>query len=136
MAVLSGPAVNLPPIIFAHSIFLCFLGLYLVFRRPAENIKQRLMVNEAWGMVGIITFALGIAYLATSYMPIEDNQFLHASVPVRILLAGLAALRLLLNRGMTNEGRAQMWFVLLYDGFGGMLCGWQLGRWDGRIARW
>ncbi|KAE9393128.1 hypothetical protein BT96DRAFT_924240 [Gymnopus androsaceus JB14] len=34
----------------------------------------------------IATIALGMSYISTSYMPMEDNQFLHASAPVRVLL--------------------------------------------------
>jgi hypothetical protein len=66
-------------------------------------------------------------------MPIEENQWLHASVPVRIILASAAGLKLFLNRSMTEDGRKEMIGVLLYDGLGGLFLGWQLGRWDGRI---
>jgi hypothetical protein len=130
-----GPlTVHLPPVILVHSLLLSLLGLYLVFRRREGHTRQTQLLEEAWGMAGITIFALGIAYLATSYMPIEENQLLHASVPVRILLAALALLRLLSTPKMTSDGRGQMLFVILYDGLGGILCGWQLGRWDGRVS--
>jgi len=87
-------------------------------------------------MCGITTLAIGIAYLSTSYMSIEENQFLHASVPVRILLAAVAGARWLFIDRQSTAGRNQMLFVMLYDGLGGLICGWQLGRFDGRVIGW
>ncbi|KAJ7255051.1 hypothetical protein B0H12DRAFT_1233138 [Mycena haematopus] len=43
--------------------------------------------------LGITTIALGMSYISTSYMPIAENQFLHASAPVRVSLALLAGLK-------------------------------------------
>jgi FtsH-binding integral membrane protein len=113
-----------------HSAFMSLLGLRWIFSRPQETNRTA----EGYGMAGITTLAIGVAYAVTSYMPMEQNQFLHASVPVRIALAAIAAVRMLLIDNMSKEGKNEMLFVLFYDGLGGLICGWQLGRWDGRIA--
>jgi len=60
-------------------------------------------------------------------MPIRQNQFLHAIVPVRMALAVLAAARAL--TGSSEEG-GTLWGIALYDGLGGLLLGWSLGRWN------
>lgn len=125
------PTINLPILVLAHSIFLSFLGLRMIFRGPPASKPNR--ETEISAMSGITTLAIGIAYLATSYMPIEENQFLHASVPVRIFLALLAALRLITVNNISGEGRNEMLFVALYDGLGGAICGWQLGNFSRRV---
>lgn len=81
-------------------------------------------------MLGIATLGLGLAYTFTSYMPIAENSFLYASVPVRIILAVMAAVKAGLGAG--EEERA-LWVVAAYDGLGGVVLGFWLGRWDGRI---
>jgi hypothetical protein len=124
------PGINLPPLILLHSTFLSLLGLKWIFTRPTKPSHAA----EGLAMAGITTLAIGIAYAATAYMPISENQFLHASVPVRIGLALVAGLRLLLMRDVLSaDGVNQMLFVLLYDGFGGALCGWELGNFSGRV---
>jgi hypothetical protein len=123
------PIVNIPTWILAHAAFLGVFGLRLIFRRPAKPDPEA----ETSAMFGITAMAISLGYLTTSYMPISENQFLHASVPVRMILAGLAGLRLLTVNNISKEGRNQMLFVLLYDGIGGLVCGWQLGRFNGRV---
>jgi hypothetical protein len=123
------PGVNLPPLMLIHSTFLSCLGLKWIFTRQTK--PDRAAENAA--MAGITTLAIGVAYLVTSYMPIAENQFLHASVPVRVGLALLAGLRLCLIDNMSPEGRNQMLFVFFYDGIGGLICGWELGSFNGRI---
>ena len=105
------PTVNLPILVLGHSIFLSLLGLRMIFRSSPTGKPDRL--TETSAMSGITTLAIGIAYLATSYMPIEQNQFLHASVPVRIFLALLAALRLVTVDNISSDGRNEMLFVAL-----------------------
>lgn len=82
-------------------------------------------------MSGITTFAIGLAYMVTAYIPMDQNTFLHASVPVRMLLAAISGLRLLFISNISKEGRNQMLFVLFYDGLGGAFCGWQLENFSG-----
>jgi hypothetical protein len=102
----------------------------MIFRGSAKPDREL----EASALAGITTLAIGMAYLTTSYMPISENQFLHASVPVRIFLALVAALRLLLVKNISRDGQKEMLFVFLYDGIGAVICGWQLGRFDGRVS--
>jgi hypothetical protein len=110
--------INLPFPIVVHAAVLVVYGIYLTFnRKPAA--------------LGITTLALGLSYLTTSYMPISENQFLHASVPVRVALGVVAAGRA--ATGPREEG-ATLWGIALYDGVGGLLLGWWLGRWNGRVV--
>jgi hypothetical protein len=48
--------------------------------------------------LGIASLGLGLAYLSTSYVPQEENQFLYASVPVRMILAGVAVTKLAVDK--------------------------------------
>ena len=76
------------------------------------------------------------ADLSTSYVPIEQNQFLYASAPVRVLLASLAGIRWLMVRGgdpAVHKKRNALLAIMLYDGLGGLLLGWYLGSFDGRV---
>ncbi|KAH9218263.1 hypothetical protein DL95DRAFT_385669 [Leptodontidium sp. 2 PMI_412] len=87
-------------------------------------------------MLGIATFGLSLAYLTTSYMPIEQNQFLFATVPVRIILACMAAARLFLDgsRGsLSSDDRRSLMVVAGYDGLGAVALGWWLGTFGGRV---
>ncbi|KAF2668581.1 hypothetical protein BT63DRAFT_362951, partial [Microthyrium microscopicum] len=115
--------VNLPPLVLVHSIFLSLVGLRMVFTNSAKSSP----------MAGITMLAIGIAYLSTSYMPIAQNQFLHASVPVRILLALVAGLKMVVDKNITQSARNEMLLVFLYDGIGGLVCGWQLENFSGKV---
>jgi hypothetical protein len=123
------PTINLPVLVLIHAIFLTVAGLRMLFRRTAKPDLEA----EATAMAGIAYLAIGVAYLSTSYMPISENQFLHASVPVRIGLALVAGLRLVLVDNISQGGYNQMLFTLLYDGIGGIVCGWRLGNFTGRV---
>ncbi|KAJ7753217.1 hypothetical protein B0H16DRAFT_775925 [Mycena metata] len=71
-------------------------------------------------------------------MPIALNQFLHASAPIRVVLALLANLKWLMTSGAQNATvytkRNALLGVLLYDGLGGLLLGWYLGTLGGKVA--
>jgi|ERR1700760_1246709 len=123
------PTVNLPTLIILHALFLSLAGLRMIFRGSTKPNRE----TEASAIAGITSFGIGLAYLTTSYMPISENQFLHASVPVRILLALLAGLRLRFVGGISKDDRNEMLFVLFYDGIGALICGWQIGNFTGRI---
>jgi hypothetical protein len=74
--------------------------------------------------------------LSTSYMPMEENQFLYASAPVRVVLAALAGLKWLTIRGENArlyKKRNALLGILLYDGLGGLVLGWYLGTLSGKV---
>lgn len=118
---------NLPHFITLHALGLGALGLYQTF-----HISHRSPSNP---LLGIATLALSLAYLFTAYMPIEQNQFLYATVPVRMILAAVAAIRLLIGGGLGKEERRNLLVVALYDGGGAMVLGWWLGSFDGRCPK-
>jgi len=115
------PELNLPWFITVHALGLSTLGLYLIFSSTPSKPTSTL---------GIATLGLGLAYLSTSYVSIEENQFLYASVPVRIILATVAGLKALIAG---KEERRTLVGIAVYDGFGGAILGWWLGVWDGKV---
>ncbi|KIM72090.1 hypothetical protein PILCRDRAFT_829990 [Piloderma croceum F 1598] len=123
------PGVNLPWPILAHAVGLTLLGLKLIFvpsRHPGRS-------SDVSSMLGMTTLGIGLAYLSTSYMPMHENQFLYASAPVRMILGGVAVLKLLVaGNKMSAEHFKELLVVALYDGIGGFLLGWWLGTWGGR----
>jgi hypothetical protein len=128
------PPINLPWPILVHALGLTFVGLKLiVFPNPSGPPKRAEESTRV--MLGIATTGLGLAYLTTSYMPTHSNQFLYASVPVRMILGGIAGIKLLASMAGKGSGLGALgglWFVTLYDGMGGFLLGWWLGSWSGR----
>ncbi|PGH07346.1 hypothetical protein GX51_01890 [Blastomyces parvus] len=111
------PAVNLPTPVLLHALGLTALGTYLTFTTTPSAF-------------GVASTGLGLSYLFTSYVPIEENQFLHASVPVRIILAALAAARL---PTAPKSERKNLVILLLYDFLGGLMVGYILGQWNGKL---
>ncbi|OJD15485.1 hypothetical protein AJ78_04249 [Emergomyces pasteurianus Ep9510] len=111
------PTVNLPAPVLLHALGLSALGAYLTFTKSPATL-------------GIATTGLGLSYLLTSYVPIEENQFLHASVPVRIILAALALTRL---PTAPKAERKSLTILILYDFLGGLMVGYVLGKYDGRL---
>ena len=121
------PGINLPWFITLHAFGLLAVGLNLVLRspqqpqqpqrqqqRPQEQHERRQPPSP---LLGIATVALSLAYLGTAYMPMEQNAFLYASVPIRMLLALLAAGRLAM--GARGEDWVALVLVAGYDGVGG-----------------
>ncbi|KAE9393126.1 hypothetical protein BT96DRAFT_944149 [Gymnopus androsaceus JB14] len=99
--------------------------------------KPTAKAPEDISTLGIATIALGMSYISTSYMPMEDNQFLHASAPVRVLLASLAGLKWLTiskENARLYKKRNALLGILLYDGLGGLILGWYLGTFSGKVA--
>ncbi len=83
---------------------------------------------------GIAALAVGLCYVATAGasrdLPREQNQFLYASVPVRLAVAAVTAAVLVLfpeKRDVFKVG------IMLADGIGGLLLGFQLGSFSGRL---
>jgi hypothetical protein len=85
-------------------------------------------------LFGIVITGLEITYLVTSYMPFEENQFVAASVPVRIFLAGLMATVCGLNwKSMSRSGLWEIVGLAAMDASAGIWLGTKLGRWDGMV---
>ena len=120
--------IHLPWFIHVHAWSLTALGLFFLFKspspgKPAGHTPQ----------LGVATIAIGVAYLFTAYMPIEENQWLHASVPVRVLLAGFLITRALFGKGLTSKEKQSLINLAVYDGLGGVILGLWLGKWNGRL---
>ncbi|KAF3913718.1 hypothetical protein AA313_de0205067 [Arthrobotrys entomopaga] len=121
---------NLPWPILIHSVGMTALGLSMAFgRTPAKTPELR----GANSLLGISTATIGLCYIGTSGVPVEQNQFLHASVPVRLLIAVLLATAGTVNRGIIDykSWRTHIGFAL-WDGVGALWLGWYLNAWDGR----
>ncbi|KAK6541380.1 hypothetical protein TWF694_007193 [Orbilia ellipsospora] len=121
---------NLPWPILVHSVGLTALGLSMAFS-PTPNKTPDL--RGANSMLGIATATIGLCYIGTSGVPIQQNQFLYASVPVRLFIAVLLASAGTINRRIIGEKswRTHMGFAL-WDGAGALWLGWYLGTWDGK----
>jgi hypothetical protein len=90
-------------------------------------------------LLGLITAGLSAGYFAGSYMPLPENQFVHASVPVRLGLAvamfGVCAIKG--RRGMSEEGYWELLALGVFDVVGAVVVGWELGGiWDGKVRGW
>jgi hypothetical protein len=152
------PQINLPLPILCHALGCCFIGLKLTFIPPPySNTPGTHASNpppaQDRTVLGIATIAIGLVYLSTAYMPLEQNSVLYASAPVRIMLAGIAGAKLALDHfGKRNmgpgsyddtgkavrtcegrDGNGVLWGIMLYDGLGGLLLGWWLGTLSGKI---
>jgi len=79
-----GLPINLPPIILLHACTVVGMGADL-FLLPVGPSREK-QLRATLGSVGI---SLGLAYIMTSYPPIAENQFLHASVPLRLMTSVL-----------------------------------------------
>jgi hypothetical protein len=138
---------KLPLPILVHASTFMGLGLYLMFRAPSplpppkskeEPIKLTLnnpfaippgRGHEISSVLGLATVGLGLSYLLTSYVEVERNQFLYATVPARLILAGLATVLLLLRgKGMSTQARRELWGLVVYDTLSVLALGWWLGE--------
>ena len=106
------------------------MGVYM-FSLYASPSRE----NNLRATLGSASVSLGLAYLMTSYVPIVENQFLHASVPLRLLMSVLLPTKYWSEKGtVSEEAEKEFLFVATHDGVLGLFLGWQLGRWDGRVA--
>lgn len=122
--------VHLPWFISVHACGMAALGSYFLFKSPPPGKSA-----GHTPQLGIASVAIGLAYLFTSYMPIEENQWLHATVPVRLILGGLLILRTVVGKGLTAAEKRSLLNLGLYDGVGAVVLGFWLGRWDGRLPQ-
>jgi len=90
-----GLPINLPPLILLHACTLVGIGAYL-FLLPVGPSRE----NQLRATLGSASISLGLAYIMTSYVSIAENQFLHASVPLRLVASVLLALKYWSERGV------------------------------------
>jgi hypothetical protein len=91
--------------------------------------------NQLGATLGSASISLGLTYIMTSYVLIAKNQFLHASVPLRLMASVLLVLKYWSERrSMSAEGKRELLWAAAYDGPLSLILGWQLGRWDGRVV--
>ena len=148
---LLGP-INLPLPIIAHASTITGLGLYLLFRDPSPvtplkgkeeskaiqpNLNNPFATpppppgrgHEISSVFGLATVGLGLANFLNWYVEVERNQLLYASVPARLNLAGLATVLLLVRgRGMSVQGRRDLWGLVAYDMVSVLCLGWFPGE--------
>ena len=125
-----GLPINLPPVILLHASTLVVIGTYL-FTQPVGSSRE----NHLRATLGSASISFGLAYFMTSYVPIAENQFLHACVPLRLLTSVLLGMKLWRERGtMSEQGKKEFMWVAAYDGGLSLFLGWYLGRWDGRVG--
>lgn len=124
------------------SIFRVFPTISRVSRADHEKRFEILVPRPATprmadtnALLGLVTSSLMLPYFLSSYMPIEENQFLHVSVPIRLgLAAGFVGNLLLRGRqGMSEEGFWEFLTLTVVDVVGSVWLGVYLGSFDGRV---
>ncbi|KAF2429823.1 hypothetical protein EJ08DRAFT_260534 [Tothia fuscella] len=144
--------VRLPIPIIAASVTAVGLGLYTtIFRRPIYSHPHTdytpLVPSHPTGRVadtisllGVVMTGLEVTYLVSSYMPLEENQFIAASVPIRLGLSALMASVCWIHRqSMSDSGFWELLALSALDASAAIQLGFRLGRWDGMIhdaERW
>jgi hypothetical protein len=139
--------VNLPLPLLIQAISLTSAGFYTAFaRKPlyASADKSYTMlvpitsnprVADLISCFGIASEGLQSFYLWSSYMPLEQNQFVYASVPVRLMLsAAMLALCLLKRKEMSSNGFWELLGLSIFDGCAATTLGFYLGRFDGIVG--
>jgi hypothetical protein len=144
--------INLPLPLLIQAISLTGAGFYTAFaRRPAyvsrdgsytllvpANASPR--VADLISCFGVASAGLQSFYLWSSYMPLEENQFVYASVPVRLMLSTtMLAICLLKGKQMSSNGFWELLSLAIFDGCAATTLGFYLGRFDGIVGgpqRW
>jgi hypothetical protein len=136
--------INLPAPLIAQSLTAVGLGLYMsLFRKPAviQSYAMFAPVNptprmaDTTSLLGVITVGLEVTYLVSSYMPLEDNQFIAASVPIRLGLAALMGTICVIHRKtLSKSGFRELALLAIADASAAVVLGLKLGRWDGMVA--
>ncbi|OCK75301.1 hypothetical protein K432DRAFT_386292 [Lepidopterella palustris CBS 459.81] len=136
--------INLPTPILIQAVGLVGLGLHMTFTGripwvsssyPTSITPLALRNRDTTFLLGAVTFALGLTYFVTSYVPVAENQWLHASVPVRFCLSVLFFGRLAVSgrQEFSTEGYWELVGLGLIDLIGSISVGMTLGKWDGRV---
>lgn len=147
--------VNLPQHIIVANGALLGLSLYVaVFRslpairltptkRGKEKRRPELLIPhpttrriaDTNALLGLVSSCLMLPYFLCSYMPIEENQYLHASVPIRLFVSGVLFGHTLLRgrKGMSEEGYREFLGFAVMDAGAAIMVGLQLGRFNGIV---
>ncbi|RHZ64510.1 hypothetical protein CDV55_106614 [Aspergillus turcosus] len=138
--------VNLPPHVLLTSTTVLGLGLYIsLFRNPPlKNLTGRNFfvpepstrrIADTNALFGVSACVLMLPYFLSSYMPIEENQWLHVTVPLRLFLSSALGANLLFRgRQMSEEGFWEFLALGVTDFVGAIMLGWELGRFDGMVS--
>jgi hypothetical protein len=137
--------INLPSHLIAQSLTAVGLGLYMsLFRKPAIIYNGYTMLAplnpsprtaDTVSLLGVVTVGLEVTYLVSSYMPLKDNQFLAASVPVRLGLAALMGVVCVIHRKtMSQSGFWELATLAVLDASAAIELGLQFGRFDGMVV--
>ena len=124
--------INLPWFMLLHSTILIAIGISNLVKpiRPPPNNRQ----DEYRTTVGSTFLTFGLTYLGTSYMPIEQNQLLHATVPLRFCTSAIMCWTWLRNRkNLTQDGVGEFLGTAVYDLVSTVALGWWLGTFSGRV---
>ncbi|KAL2865000.1 uncharacterized protein BJX67DRAFT_190869 [Aspergillus lucknowensis] len=94
-------------------------------------------IADTNALFGTVSAALVLPYFVSSYMPIEENQFLHASVPIRLWISAMLIGNLVVRgrKHMSREGYWEFLALGVLDAVGAVALGVYLGRFDGRVGR-
>ncbi|PKX89327.1 uncharacterized protein P174DRAFT_516003 [Aspergillus novofumigatus IBT 16806] len=137
--------VNPPRHVLVTSTTVLGLGLYVsLFRTsplkhltghevfvPAPSTRR---IADTNALLGVVACALQLPYFLSSYMPIEENQWLHVTVPIRLFVSTALGVNLLLRaRRMSEEGFWEFLALGVTDFVGAVMLGWELGRFDGMV---
>jgi hypothetical protein len=132
--------INLPWFLQAHAYFFTAFGLYTVFKpfpsRPSTKTTSPRAAPNLAPQLGVASIAIGLAYLCTAYVPVEENTWLYASVPVRIILALILGTKAAIDRNLSSQQRRSLLVLGLYDGLGGIVLGLWIGTFSGKIPRY
>jgi hypothetical protein len=138
--------VNLPPHVLLSSTTVLGLSLYVsLFRNsPLKHLTGRNIfvpapstgrIADTNALLGVVACALQLPYFLSSYMPIEENQWLHVTVPIRLFVSTALGVNLLLRgRRMSEEGIWEFLALGVTDFVGAVMLGWELGRFDGMVS--
>ncbi|KAF2499489.1 hypothetical protein BU16DRAFT_273247 [Lophium mytilinum] len=144
--------INLPlPSLVTASIEVTLgLTIILTSRSPFSFLTPRPILvptptttrmKDANRFMGMLALGLGAGYFAGSYMPLEQNQFVHASVPIRLGLAGImfGVCAVKGRKGMSEEGFWELMALGVFDVVGSVIVAFSLGPggvWDGKVKGW
>lgn len=139
--------VNLPTHVLLTSTTVSGLGLYIsLFRNsPLKNLTgseffvpepSSRRIADTNALFGVSACVLMLPYFLSSYMPIQENQWLHVTVPLRLFLSSALGANLLFRgRQMSEEGFWEFLALGVADFVGAIMLGWELGRFDGMVWR-